>query len=507
MNLLQLFIDRAADHLDQPCLTVPASSAVPAEQITFGQLFDRSAQLSGALVAGGAAVGDRVVAQVDKFPDAFALYLACLRAGLVYVPLNTAYTPSEVAFFLTDAGAHTLVCRPGTEDSLADAAAAVAVVHTLGAAHSGSLPRRAAEVDPFVGVTDRSDDDLACMLYTSGTTGRSKGAMLTHRNLAANGQALHQVWAFEPADVLLHILPIFHVHGLFVALHCALLNASEVIFLPGFDVPTVRRELLRSTVMMGVPTHYTRLLDDPAFGAADCANVRLFTSGSAPMTEQVFNQFTERTGHRICERYGMTETGILTSNPYDGERVAGTVGYPLPGVELKVLTEDGTPAAVGENGMVWVRGEHVGPGYWQLPEKTAEERSDDGFFRTGDVGCLDSTGRLTLAGRAGDMIISGGYNVYPKEIELVLDETPGVVESAVVGLPHPDFGEGVVAFVATDHDDTALTAALEAACSEHLARFKHPKHYFFVDALPRNAMGKVQKAQLRAEHAGHFGPS
>jgi malonyl-CoA/methylmalonyl-CoA synthetase len=285
-----------------------------------------------------------------------------------------------------------------------------------------------------------------------------------------------------------------------VALHCALLNASEVIFVPTFDVTTVRHELRRSTVMMGVPTHYTRLLDDPAFGPEDCANVRLFTSGSAPMTEIVFEQFTRRTGHVICERYGMTETGILTSNPYDGERVAGTVGYPLPGVELKVLTDDGTPAAAGGTGMVWVRGEHVGPGYWQLPERTAEERSADGFFRTGDLGFLDRTGRLTLAGRAGDMIISGGYNVYPKEIELVLDEVDGVVESAVVGLPHTDFGEGVAAFVV----GTVSAEELDAACAERLARFKHPKAYFMVEELPRNAMGKVQKAQLRADHGDHF---
>ncbi len=504
MNLLQLFIDRVdnADATNRPCLTVPAGAGGVQTQLTFAQLFGLAASTAGVLLANGAAVGDRVVAQVDKSPEAFALYLACLQAGLVYVPLNTAYTPSEVAFFLADTDAHTFVCRPGTEASLAEAAATTSVVHTLGAGGTGTLPERAIAIEPLEGVIDRADDDLACMLYTSGTTGRSKGAMLTHRNLAANGLALQETWAFEPGDVLLHILPIFHVHGLFVALHCALLNASEVIFCPTFDTSIVRRELRRATVMMGVPTHYTRLLDDPQFGADDCTNIRLFTSGSAPMTEAVFNQFTERTGHRICERYGMTETGILTSNPYEGDRLAGTVGYPLPGIELKVLTKDGSPARVGENGMVWVRGEHIGPGYWRLPEKTAEERSADGFFRTGDVGSLDDTGRLTLAGRAGDMIISGGYNVYPKEIELVLDDVPGTLESAVVGLPHPDFGEGVVAFIAGTPSDERL----DEACVEHLARFKHPKHYFFVDELPRNAMGKVQKAQLRADYATFFTP-
>ena len=501
MNLLQLFVDRTADPFDRPCLTVPGEGVGPiAEQITYGQLFERSARIASALTAGGAMVGDRVAAQVDKCPDAFALYLACLQAGLVYVPLNTAYTPPEVAFFLQDTGAHTFVCRPGTETGLGDASARVGMVHTLGAQGSGTLAALASAATPMADIIDRADDDLACMLYTSGTTGRSKGAMLTHRNLAANALALHQIWAFEPGDVLLHILPIFHVHGLFVAMHSAMLNASEIIFLPTFDVATIRRELRRSTVMMGVPTHYIRLLDDSEFGADDCENIRLFTAGSAPMTEPVFNQFTERTGHRICERYGMTETGILTSNPYDGERLAGTVGYPLPGIELLVLADDGAPVPIDENGMVWVRGEHIGPGYWQLPEKTAEERSADGFFRTGDLGSIDASGRLTLAGRAGDMIISGGYNVYPKEIELVLDETFGVIESAVIGLPHPDFGEGVVAFIV----GSACEAALDAACAAQLARFKHPRRYVFIDALPRNAMGKVQKAQLRADNADRF---
>ncbi|MFT7600212.1 MAG: malonyl-CoA/methylmalonyl-CoA synthetase, partial [Acidimicrobiales bacterium] len=278
---------------------------------------------------------------------------------------------------------------------------------------------------------------------------------------------------------------------------------SEVIYLDSFDSAVVRRELKRSTVMMGVPTHYTRLMADPAFGPDDCSNIRLFTSGSAPMTEQVFAEFTERSGHVICERYGMTECGIITSNPYDGDRIAGTVGYPLPGVEMRVMKDDGTAAAPGETGIVQTRGAHLTPGYWQLPEKTAEEMTDDGFFRTGDVGSLDESGRLTLAGRSGDMIISGGYNVYPKEIELILDEVEGVTESAVVGLPHTDFGEGVVAFIASDGSVTS--GQLEAACVDDLARFKQPKHYFFVDELPRNTMGKIQKAQLRKDNAEFFG--
>ncbi len=477
MNLLQTFLDSIAGHEKDPFLTYPGGGP----SLSFGEVFSRADELAGALTDRGLQADDRLVAQVAKSAEAFALYLACLQTGVVYVPLNNAYTANEVDYFLDDTGAALFV----DDDVLTDLSA---------------------EARPLGRIEDRSDDDLACMLYTSGTTGRSKGAMLTHRNLAANGRALHQVWAFQPGDVLLHILPIFHVHGLFVALHCALLNASEVIFCPTFSVETVRAELPRSTVMMGVPTHYSRLLADPTFDAADCQNIRLFTSGSAPMTEAVFNDFTQRTGHVICERYGMTECGIITSNPYDGDRVAGTVGYPLPGVELEVRRDDGEPCPPGESGMVWTRGDSLGPGYWRLPDKTAEERDADGFFRTGDVGTLDETGRLTLAGRAGDMIISGGYNVYPKEIELVLDEVTGVRESAVVGVPHHDFGEGVVAVLVAEQPTQAdaLAAACTEACRDTLARFKHPKHYVVVEELPRNAMGKVQKAELRAAHAEAF---
>jgi malonyl-CoA/methylmalonyl-CoA synthetase len=498
VNLLQLFLDRTTDVRSDPFLTVPGGPS-----LSFGDVFDRADQLAGALHATGATVGDRLVAQIDKSTDAFALYLACLQTGIVYIPLNSAYTPAEVGFFLEDTGATVFVCRPADHAGLATTASAIPNLLTLGTDGKGSLAALVERNERFGRVIERDTDDLACMLYTSGTTGRSKGAMLTHGNLQSNGEGLHQVWAWEAGDVLLHILPIFHVHGLFVALHCALLNRSEVIYLDSFDSAVVRRELKRSTVMMGVPTHYTRLMADPAFGPDDCSNIRLFTSGSAPMTEQVFAEFTERSGHVICERYGMTECGIITSNPYDGDRIAGTVGYPLPGVEMRVMKDDGTAAAPGETGIVQTRGAHLTPGYWQLPEKTAEEMTDDGFFRTGDVGSLDESGRLTLAGRSGDMIISGGYNVYPKEIELILDEVEGVTESAVVGLPHTDFGEGVVAFIASDGSVTS--GQLEAACVDDLARFKQPKHYFFVDELPRNTMGKIQKAQLRKDNAEFFG--
>jgi len=333
------------------------------------------------------------------------------------------------------------------------------------------------------------------MIYTSGTTGRSKGAMLTHANLTSNALTLHAIWRFTPGDVLLHILPIYHVHGLFVALHTAMLNASTVLFCESFDVDRTLELLPEASVMMAVPTHYTRLLGDPRFNADVCANMRLFTSGSAPMTEQVHAAFTERSGHQILERYGMSECGMLTSNPYEGDRVPGTVGYPLPGVRLRVVA-DGEPCGPGEVGVVQVQGPNVFAGYWKLPDKTAEEHSDD-WFITGDVGSVDAEGRLTLEGRSGDMIISGGLNIYPKEIELILDDCDGVAESAVVGQPDPDFGERVIAYVVADEGKPPAPEALEATLRESLAAFKVPRSYVFIDELPRNTMGKVQKVMLR----------
>lgn len=474
---------------DAPFLTVPGQTT-----LTYGAVADRSARLAGALAAAGVRPGDRIVVQVDKSTDAIALYLACLRSGVVFIPINTAYTDAEVQYFVDDASASLLVCTParlGALTSLAERAV------SLGNDGTGTLEDLAQSATPLADVADATADDVACILYTSGTTGRSKGAMLTHGSLLVNGQALHQLWGFEPGDVLLHILPVFHVHGLFVALHCAMLNGSEVLFCRGFDVALVRSLLPQATVMMGVPTHYIRLLGDPGFGAADCQNVRLFTSGSAPMTKPVHDDFSARSGHRIAERYGMTESGIITTNPVDGERIAGTVGFALPGMDLRVV-----------DGSVQIRGPHLFAGYWQMPDKTAQSYTEDGWFITGDVGELADDGRLTLAGRAGDMIISGGYNVYPKEIELIIDETPGVDESAVIGVPHPDFGEGVVAVVAYEPgaDRSAVDAAINARCDDELARFKHPKHVIPVESLPRNAMGKVQKAALRTEHADLFSP-
>ena len=495
-NLFATLAEAHADRVDHPFLRVPGGAT-----LGYGDVDARSAALAGALRELGVGVGDRVVVQVDKSTDGVALYLACLRAGAVFLPLNTAYTAAEVGFFVGDATPALVVARPGAD--LGEPAAPIA---TLGVDGDGSLADAAEAAEPFDDVVERAPDDLAAMLYTSGTTGRSKGAMLTHANLESNGRALHRIWAFEPDDVLLHTLPIFHVHGLFVALHCAMLAAAEVIFLPRFDPDAVVAALPEATVMMGVPTQYGRLVDHAGFDARACERVRLLTSGSAPMTEATHRRVTERTGHRIVERYGMTEAGIITSNPYDGERIPGTVGFALPDVELRVADDDGVELATGETGTVEIRSPGLFAGYWQLPEKTASEHRPGGWFVTGDVGSLDAEGRLTLEGRSSDMIISGGYNVYPKEIELVLDEVPGVVETAVIGVPHADFGEAVVAVVVRDRasepDDGEVEAAMGAALDGALARFKHPKAYVVVDELPRNAMSKVQKGELRAAHAG-----
>ena len=500
MNLFaRLLGDPSPDRTDdRPALTTPATDQHPRTTHSVADLDARSAALAGALIDAGARVEDRIVVQVDKSVDAVALYLACLRAGLVYVPVNVAYTANEIAFFVGDIGATALICRPDRETELTNAVGSTTTVLTLDGIGEGTLAERAATAEPHDAVIERDDTDTACVLYTSGTTGRSKGAMLSHGAIFANTAALHEVWGFTEGDVLLHTLPIFHVHGLFVALNTALLNGSEIIFCSRFDPDLIIDELANATVLMGVPTHYVRLLSHDGFDRQACAHMRLFTSGSAPMTEQTFHEFSERTGREIVERYGMSETLILSSNRLDGERVAGTVGFALPGVELRI----------GDDGGVEARLDAPFLGYWQLPDKTAESYTDDGWFRTGDVGTMDDEGRVTLAGRASDMIISGGYNVYPKEIELVIDEVDGVAESAVVGVPHPDFGEGVVAAVVlTDPDSVdpgAIEASIDAACTADLARFKHPKRVLFVDELPRNTMGKVQKKTLRTDHADLF---
>ena len=500
-NVFEVLQAGFAPALDRPFLREPGKGSH-----TYRDLVDRSAAFAAFLRSTGCQPGDRVVVQVDKSADAIAFYMACLQTGCIYVPLNVAYTPSEVAYYLENAEPRLLICRPEDEVKLAPLIQGTSVEHllTLGGARDGSLAEACRSLEPDFEITPRQASDQATMLYTSGTTGKPKGARITHGNLASNARALTETWGWRSDDVLLHALPIFHVHGLFIALHCAMLYGSTVEFLPRFEPKAVRALLSRATVFMGVPTFYERLLGEPDFCREDCSHIRLFISGSAPLTESTFRRFTERSGHRILERYGMTETGILTSNPLEGERIEGTVGYPLPGVEARVVGEDGEPCPPDEVGEVEVHGAGVFRGYWNAPEKTRESFRADGFFRTGDLGTQAHDGRITLVGRGSDLIISGGYNIYPKEIEICLEEIPGILESAVVGLPHPDFGEAVTAFVVTEESSAFDAAQIDSLLGDRLARFKHPKKVFRVSSLPRNAMGKIQKALLRSEHAKFY---
>ena len=461
---------------------------------------------AGALRAQGVRAGDRVAMQVAKTPEALAVYGASVAAGAVFLPLNTAYTAAEVDYFVGDAEPTLLLVDPARADALASVAAAHgATLMTLGADGRGTFRDLCdAQANAFA-VEDRADDDLAALLYTSGTTGRSKGAMLSHRNLLSNAEALAHEWRFSADDVLLHALPIFHTHGLFVATNVTLLGGASMLFLPGFDLDAILRLLPRATVLMGVPTFYTRLLDAARFDRALCERMRLFVSGSAPLLAETHAAFEARTGHRILERYGMTETNMITSNPYDGDRRAGTVGPPLPGVEVVVADPaTGAPLPAGETGVVDVRGPNVFQGYWRMPDKTREEFRDSGFFITGDLGCFSDDGYLTLVGRQKDLIITGGFNVYPKEVELLLDEQPGVLESAVIGVPHPDFGEAVVAVLVTQPDASLDLSAIDAVLREQLARYKQPKALEIVAELPRNTMGKVQKNLLRERFGAIF---
>ncbi|AZV80483.1 malonyl-CoA synthase [Parasedimentitalea marina] len=450
----------------------------------------------------GVAPGDRLAVQIEKSPQALAIYAACVQAGIVFLPLNTAYTAAEVSYFVDNSGAKLLVCDSSSQAALTPVAqAAKARLETLDADGTGSLSTLAEMQSHSFPTVARQLDDLAAFLYTSGTTGRSKGAMLSQENLLSNAETLVDYWQFTDQDVLLHALPIFHTHGLFVASNVSLLTGGSMIFLPRFNLDQVIETLPRATCMMGVPTFYTRLLDDARFTTELTGHMRLFISGSAPLLADTHVQFETRTGHRILERYGMTETNMNTSNPYDDERRAGTVGKPLPGVELKI-TDAGTgePLPDGEIGQIEVRGPNVFQGYWQMPEKTAQELREDGFFITGDLGVIDPQGYVQIVGRNKDLIISGGYNIYPKEIELVLDDQPGVLESAVVGVPHPDFGETVVGFLVAGDDADPDLEAISTTVGESLARFKHPKKLIVLPELPRNTMGKVQKNLLRDEY-------
>jgi len=480
---------------------------ISATSLSYADFIKRSAQFATVIQAAGLEPGDRLIAQIGKSVSALALYAGCVQSGVVYLPLNTAYTANEVEYFLSDSGASLLICTPDEQDSLAS----ICDTHktqslTLSAdGNNGTLVKLVNEAPDTFKTVDRSAHDIAALLYTSGTTGRSKGAMLTQQNLLSNAQALHELWQFTQNDVLLHALPVFHTHGLFVATNVCLLSGAQIIFEPVFNTDRIIELLPHATSMMGVPTFYTRLLDDDRLNKTLVQKMRLFISGSAPLLAETHVQFEQRTGHRILERYGMTETNMNTSNPYDGERRAGTVGFPLPGVEVKITdaaTGDIVPA--GDIGQLEVRGPNVFKGYWNMPEKTAEELREDGFFITGDLAQIDSDGYISIVGRDKDLIISGGYNIYPKEIELILDDQPGVSESAVVGVPHRDFGETVVGVLVADKDSVDI-AAIEAAITESLARFKHPRKLIVVDSLPRNTMGKVQKNLLREQYMDLFG--
>lgn len=484
-----------------PFLILPDGSTV-----SYEVFLAETAQIAGALMAQGLEPGDRVAAQIHKSPQALSLYAACAQTGLVFLPLNTAYTTAELTYFIENSGARLVVCDASAQSGLAPFATGLnATLDTLNADGTGTLMDRAATQPTDFVTIDRAPDDLAAFLYTSGTTGRSKGAMLTQANLLSNADTLADYWQFTDVDVLLHALPIFHTHGLFVATNVTLTAGGAMIFLPKLDMDQMIGHMPRATTMMGVPTFYTRLLGDARFTADLTAHMRLFISGSAPLLAETHIQFQNRTGHKILERYGMTETNMNTSNPFDGNRRAGTVGFPLPGVELKI-TDPNTGATLpqGEVGQIEVRGPNVFKGYWQMPEKTAEELRADGFFITGDLGQLDADGYVSIVGRGKDLIISGGYNIYPKEIELVLDDQPGVLESAVIGVPHPDFGETVVGILVAEPSTTPDIDAIQAAVATDLARFKHPRKLIIAPELPRNTMGKVQKNILRDQHAALF---
>ncbi|MFA5120678.1 malonyl-CoA synthase [Zavarzinia sp.] len=495
MNLFNLFRQRLDGRHDHPFIATPDG-----RRFTYGDMLRETAAMAGALTAAGIRAGDRVAVQVDKSPHAVFLYLACLRAGAVYLPLNTAYRPDELSYFLGDAEPAAVVCAPEAVETVGAIAArcGIRTVHTLDTAGGGSLAEAAAAGTPLETVVERDDDDVAALLYSSGTTGRPKGAMMSHRNLASNALTLSALWGFTAGDVLLHALPIFHTHGLFIACNIVLVSGAQMIFLPRFDAGEVIARLPQATVFMGVPTFYTRLLAEPAFTAEAAAPVRLFISGSAPLLPAVFDAFAARTAKPILERYGMTETGMLTSNPLNGARRAGTVGKVLPDVELRVAGENDQPQGRNQIGELQVRGPNVFQGYWHMPEKTAAEFTADGFFRTGDLGLIDDEDYVHIVGRSKDLIISGGYNVYPREIELLINALPGVEESAVVGMPHPDFGEaGLAVIVPRAGVPVPDAAAVLASLKDKLANYKVPKQAVVVPNLPRNAMGKVQKNLLR----------
>jgi len=498
-NLYSLFESRFPADRGHPLLHLENGAT-----LSYREAEEGAARHAALFTGLGLEPGDRVAVQVEKSPEALLLYLGCLRAGLVYLPLNSAYQEGEVGYFLENAEPRAVVAQPRSMPWLRPLTARLGIRHvfSLDEHGQGTLRDAIATAPTRFATIERSGDDLAAILYTSGTTGRSKGAMITHRNLASNATVLHREWGFRADDVLVHMLPLFHVHGLFVACHCVLMNGTAMRFHAKFDPRRALEDFASSTVFMGVPTFYTRLLAEPGLDRGTVARMRLFVSGSAPLLSETHTEFEARTGHRILERYGMTETGMLTSNPLAGERRAGSVGPALPGTRVRVRDDEGRDCTPGVIGHIQVQGDNVFAGYWRMPERNREEFTDDGYFRTGDMGTLSEDGYLTIVGRSKDLIISGGYNVYPKEIELALDELPGVQESAVVGVPHPDFGEAVTAVVVARRGAAAPTEPeLIAALKARLANFKVPKRVYLVDELPRNAMGKVQKNVLRERYA------
>jgi malonyl-CoA/methylmalonyl-CoA synthetase len=501
-NLFEIFRRSFPTDLGRVFLERPDGS-----MLSYADLLDLSGRVAQVLMDLGVKPGDRVAAQVEKSAEALMLYLGSLRAGAVYLPLNTAYTVGEIRYFLGDAEPTLFVCRPELGEPMAALGRELGVPHvlTLGEHGDGSLWARvqsamAGDVD-----VPRGQDDLAAFLYTSGTTGRSKGAMLSHGNLASNAVTLRDAWRFTGDDRLLHALPIFHAHGLFVATNITLMAGGSLLYLPRFDLDDMMRLLPKATSMMGVPTFYTRLLSRPDFSRELVAHMRLFVSGSAPLSAETHKEFSARTGHAILERYGMTETSMNTSNPYDGDRIPGSVGRPLPGVEIRVTDpETGTVLPQGGIGMIEIRGPNVFKGYWRMPEKTKAEFREDGFFISGDLGYIDPRGYVYISGRGKDLIISGGFNVYPAEVEGAIEALPGVAECAVIGVPHADFGEGVVAVVTAKPGAALDEKQMIMALGNELAKYKLPKRIYIADSLPRNAMGKVQKNQLRDGYGEAF---
>lgn len=468
---------------------------------SYSDLEHTSAKIANLLISNGLSVGDRVSVQAHKSPQVLCLYLACLRAGLVYHPLNTGYKHSELEYFISNAQPSAIVTDPDGLDGFQKLAddALMANIYTVNNSGEGTLISAAAGYSDIHTVVTSAPEDLAALLYSSGTTGVPKGIMLSHSNLLRNTEALVNSWGFTENDVLLHALPIFHVHGLFVALGCVFLSGASMRWLDTYDAELVCKHLPECTVLMGVPTYYTRLLDCSNFTAEIARRPRLYISGSAPLLEETFERFEAHSGHRILERYGMTETNMNTSNPLNGERRAGTVGFPLPGVDVRIVNETGDQLPAGETGALQVRGENVFKGYWRMPEKTAQDFTEDGFFNTGDEGVIDADGYVSIVGRAKDMVITGGLNVYPKELELLIDKMAGVSESAVIGVPHSDFGEAVIAVVVKNTSSRFDQKAALATLKETLAGFKVPKKIIEVEALPRNTMGKVQKNILREQ--------